>query len=84
MPLQKLLKLLEFVELANIGGNNWDTVHSWAHYLRRSAIAAPAKDRRPAQRRREFLTLLAALPSRSWRVFSDGSSFDSTRAGAGY
>ncbi len=51
--------------------------------LRRSAIAAPAKDRRPAQRR-EFLALLAALPSRSWRVFSDGSSFDSTRAGAGY
>ena len=51
--------------------------------LRRSAIAAPAKDRRPAQRR-EFLALLAALPSRSWRVFCDGSSFDSTRAGAGY
>jgi hypothetical protein len=51
--------------------------------LRRSAIAAPAKDRRPAQRR-EFLALLAALPCRSWRVFSDGSSFDSTRAGAGY
>jgi hypothetical protein len=51
--------------------------------LRRSTIAAPAKDRRPAQRR-EFLALLAALPSRSWRVFCDGSSFDSTRAGAGY
>ena len=46
--------------------------------LRRSAIAPPAKDRRPAQRR-EFLALLAALilPSRSWRVFSDGSSFNS-------
>ena len=51
--------------------------------LRCSTIAAPVKDRRPAQRR-EFLALLAALPSRSLRVFSDGSSFDSTRAGAGY
>ena len=36
--------------------------------LRRSTIAAPAKDRRPAQRR-EFLALLAAPPSRSWCVF---------------
>jgi hypothetical protein len=35
--------------------------------LRRSAIAAPAKDRRPAQRR-EFVALLAALPSRSLRL----------------
>ena len=47
--------------------------------LSHSAIAAPAKDRRPAQCR-EFLALLAALPPRSWCVFSDGSSFDSTRA----
>jgi ribonuclease HI len=51
--------------------------------LRATAFASPRKDRRPVQRQ-EFLALLPALPPNSLRVFTDGSSYDALRAGAGF
>ena len=51
--------------------------------IRATAFASPRKDRRPVQRQK-FLALLAALPPNFLRVFTDGSSYDAIRAGAGF